>query len=68
MSNSVIQTPYTKVNKKILNIRKSQSLGKWFCEFLIQLCASSLDVLQENNLFQNAENSPQNTENYLSVR
>ena len=68
MPNSVIQTPYTQGNKKILNIRKSKSLGKCFCEFSIQLCAPNLNVLQQNYLFQNAENSPQNTKNHLSVR
>ena len=35
MPNSVIQTPGTQANKKILNIRKSQSLGKCFCGFSI---------------------------------
>ena len=48
MPNNVIQTPCTQANKKILNIRKNQSLGKCFCEFSIQICASSLDVLPEN--------------------
>ena len=68
MPNRVIQTPCTQGNKKILNIRKSESLGKCFCRFSIQLCASNLNVLQQTYLFQNAENSPQNTENHLSVR
>ena len=35
MPNSVIQTPCAQANKKILNIRKSQSLGKYFREFSI---------------------------------
>ena len=48
MPNNVIQTPCTQANNKILNIRKYQSLGKCFCEFSIQICASSLDVLPEN--------------------
>ena len=58
MSNSDIQTPCTQTIKKIFNIRKSQSLGKCFCGFSIQLCASNLDVLQENYLSQNAKNPP----------
>ena len=68
MPNSVIQTPCIQANKKILNIRKIQGLRKCFCGFSIQLSASNLDVLQDNYLFQNAENSPQNTESHLSVR
>ena len=40
MLNSIMQTPCTHANKKILNIRKSQSLGKRFYGFSIQLCAS----------------------------
>ena len=35
MPNSVIQTPCTQADKKILNIKKSQSLGKCFCGFSI---------------------------------
>ena len=35
MLNNVIQTPYTQGNDKILNIRKGQSLEKYFvdCQF-----------------------------------
>ena len=40
MSNIVIQTPCSQANKKILNIRKSQSHGKSFYGFSIQLYAS----------------------------
>ena len=53
------QTPScTQTKKKILNIRKSQSIGKCFCGFSIQLCTSNLDILQKNYLYQNTENSP----------
>ena len=39
--------------RKYLTLEKA-SLAKRFCGFLIQLCASNLDVLLENYLFQNA--------------
>ena len=58
MPNSVFQTPCTQASKKMLNIKKSQSLGKCFYGFSIQQCGSNSDVLQEKCLFQNAENPP----------
>ena len=52
MPNSIVQTSRTQANKKILNIRKSQSLGKYFCELSIQLYPANLDGLQENFYFK----------------